>query len=64
MKTTLKILTPFVAIVLITIACANSSSKPPQDEVQDTTPDTKVDEPVKQASNTGFDFFNAIILLL
>ncbi len=60
MKTTLKILTPLVAIVLITIACANSSSKPPQDEVQETTPDTKVDEPVKQASNTGFDFENYV----
>jgi len=56
MKTTLKVLTPVVAIVLITIACGNSKSKPPQGEEQETTPQTEVNESVKQVANTGFDF--------
>jgi len=56
MKTTLKILTPVMAIVLMTAACANSNSKPPQGEVQESTPQTEVNEPMKQTSDTGFDF--------
>ncbi len=60
MKTTLKVLTPVVAIVLMTIACVNSNSKPQQEEVQETTPKTEVNEPVKQVANTGFDFENYV----
>jgi hypothetical protein len=60
MKTTLKILTPVVAIVLITVACGNTSSKPSKEEVQEITPETKVDESVKQVSDNGFDFENYV----
>ena len=60
MRTTLKILTPLVAIVLIAVACGNSSPKTSQEEVQETNSKTEVDEAVKQASNTGFDFENCV----
>jgi len=60
MKTTLKILTPVVAIVLMTVACGNSSSKPLKEEVQETTPQTEVNEPAKQTSDTGIDFENYV----
>ena len=60
MKTTLKVLTPVVAFVLITVACGNSSPKTMQEEVKETNSQTEVDEPVKQISNPVFDFENYI----
>ena len=60
MKTALKVLTPVVAIVLITVACGNSSPKTTQEEVQETTPQTEVNEPVKQGPDTRFDFENYV----
>ncbi len=58
MKTTLKMLTPVIAILIFTIACGNSSSKPPQTGVQETVPVTKADETVKQGAKTLLDFEN------
>ena len=60
MKTALKILTPVVAFVLIAVACGNSNPKTPQEEVQETTPQTEINEPVKQVASTGFDFENHV----
>ena len=60
MKTTLKILTAVMATVLITVACGNSKSKLPQGEVQETTPQAELAEPVNQMSNAGFDFENYV----
>jgi len=58
MKTALKVLTPVLAFVLIAVACGNSNSKTPQVEVQETSPQTEMNEPVKQLASTGFDFEN------
>ena len=58
MKTALKVLTPVVAFVIIAAACGNSSPKTPQGEVQEPNTQTEVHEPVKQTSNTVFDFEN------
>jgi len=58
MKTRLKILAPIAAIVLMTVACGNSSSKPSQEKAEEANPQKDVDEPVKKASDTGFDFEN------
>lgn len=60
MKTTLKVLTPVVALVLITVACGNSTPKTTQEKVQETNTQTEVDEPVKQTSNSVFDFENYV----
>ncbi len=60
MKTTLKILTPVVAFVLITVACGNSGPKATQGEVQETHSQNEEDEPVKQTSNPVFDFENFV----
>jgi len=61
MKTTLKVLAPIAAIVLMTVACGNSSSKPLQEETKEANPQTEVNDPVKQKSDTGFDFENYVI---
>jgi len=58
MKATLKVLSPAVAIVLMTVACGNSNPKPTQGKVQEINPKTEVDEPMKQVSDNGFDFEN------
>ncbi len=61
MKTRMKVLAPISAIVLITVACGNTSSKPSQEEAEDANPQTEVDKPVKKASDTRFDFENYMI---
>jgi len=61
MKKRLKVLAPIAAIVLITVACGNKSSKPLQEEAEEANPQTEVDEAVKKASDTRFDFENYMI---
>jgi len=60
MKTALRILTPVVAVVFITVAFGNSSSKLPREEAEKATPETEVDESVEQVTDNGFDFENYI----
>ncbi len=60
MKTALKALTPVLAIVLMTVACCNSNSKPPLAGEQETTPQTEVNKPVKKAPTPRFDFENYV----
>ncbi len=60
MKTTLRFLTLFAATVLITVACGNSKSKLPQGEVEEAAPQAEMADPVKQISDTGFDFENYV----
>ena len=60
MKTTLKILTSFVVLVLLTIACGSSGSKPSQGELPESNSQTEVGEAVKQTSHSVFDFEDSV----
>lgn len=54
----LKVLVPIAAIVLVTVACGSTSSKPSQEEAEEANPQKEVDEPVKKTPDTVFDFEN------
>jgi len=58
MKTTVKILTLVLSIVLITVACGNSNPKQTEKQVQKTKAQSEVAETANQNSNAVFDFEN------
>lgn len=60
MKTTLRILTAVLAVVLITVACGNTKSKSPQEEAEKATPKVESEAAEKKASDSGFDFENYV----